>query len=61
MNIPWYCLECTHCQSCGEVMVGTDETGGGPEESYKCSKGWNMGYFWWHDREKCPDCDHGEG
>lgn len=53
VNIPLYCLDCTHCEDAGDVMVG-DEAGGGPEESYNCKKDRNMSHYWFHDKE-CPD------
>jgi hypothetical protein len=36
------CWECNHCKPEGEHMVGTDATGGGPEDFVSCKKGWNQ-------------------
>jgi len=34
---PRCCWECNHCSVIGEQMVGTDDTGGGPEDLHRCS------------------------
>jgi len=53
-NYPMYCLRCINCQYAGEVMVGTDATGGGPEDSYTCKKERNMFHYLYHGTQ-CPD------
>ena len=58
-DIPRYCDECIHCKSQGEIMVGSDSTGGGPEESFSCDKGRNMTYYCYNSAEICPDYDDG--
>jgi hypothetical protein len=35
-------------------MVGTDATGGGPEDSYTCKKERNMFHYLYHGTQ-CPD------
>ena len=55
-NMPHYCEDCSFCRSEGAIMVGTDDTGGGPEEAYSCSKTWNMFYYKYH-KVQCPDFD----
>jgi len=40
-------------------MVGSDDCGGGPEESYDCMKDRNM-YYFWYNSIPCPDYDDGE-
>lgn len=59
VNIPLYCDECIHCKCEGEVMVGSDDCGGGPEESFSCKKDRNMSYYWFYDNTCCPDFDDG--
>jgi len=54
VNIPLYCEDCVNCESDGYVMVGTDETGGGPEESYNCKADRNMSHYWFY-KKFCPD------
>ena len=57
-DIPMYCDDCIHIINQGTIMVGTDESGGGPEESFSCDKGRNMSYYHYNG-EQCPDCDDG--
>ena len=38
-DLSFKCENCMHHRSIGYRMVGTDETGGGPEEFYVCNKG----------------------
>ena len=59
VDIPMYCDDCDNCRRAGDIMVGTDATGGGPEESFTCEKDRNMSYYFRRD-DHCPDCDHGE-
>ena len=59
VNIPLYCLDCENIKSKKDVMVGSNETGGGPESSYGCKKGRNMSHYWYHGTH-CPDYDDGE-
>jgi hypothetical protein len=59
VNCPIYCLDCVHSHYAGEMMVGTDATGGGPEDSYDCMKDRNMEHYWFHHK-RCPDYDNGE-
>jgi len=54
INIPLYCEKCRHCLRQGDIMVGTDKTGGGPEDSYSCTKNRNMTHYWFHNTN-CPD------
>jgi len=59
VNIPLYCLDCVSCESAGDIVVGTDSTGGGPEPSYNCRENRNMSHYWYHDKS-CPGYDDGE-
>ena len=55
------CDDCIHCRPAGDVMVGIDATGGGPEEAFTCAKGKNMtslALVWGRD-ETCPAWDDG--
>ena len=45
-DIPSKCEDCVNIKSVGDRMVGTDDTGGGPEEFFTCSKGWNLERLW---------------
>jgi hypothetical protein len=36
------CWDCVNSKSEGEFMVGSDATGGGPEEFVSCKKGHNQ-------------------
>jgi len=60
VDTPLYCDECIHCKRAGEMMVGSDATGGGPEEAFTCEKDRVMDYYCFHQEETCPDCDHGD-
>jgi hypothetical protein len=59
VNFPVYCLDCLNSRYAGDIMVGTDDEGGGPESSYDCKKDRNMIHYWYHDKS-CPDYDDGE-
>jgi len=59
VDIPLYCDECIHCKEEGDLMVGTDESGGGPEPSFSCNKDRNMGYYDYHRNITCPEYDEG--
>ena len=56
VDIPLYCDNCSHLKYEGDIMVGSDSTGGGPEPSYSCRKGRNMSYYYANDK-RCPDCN----
>ena len=61
VDTPLYCDDCINCKYEGEIMVGTDATGGGPESAYSCNKDRNMGYYHYHRSAVCPDFDEGYG
>lgn len=57
VNCPFYCTDCIHSHYDGDIMVGSDATGGGPEESYSCRKGRDMEHYWFHDIP-CPEYEN---
>jgi hypothetical protein len=56
VNISLMCGECSYCKYVGDIMVGSISSGG-PEPSYECSKGWNLGYHYQREIRRELDCD----
>ena len=59
VDTPLYCDNCIHSHYEGEIMVGTDECGGGPEPAFSCKMGGNMTFYRYHSSSQCPKFDDG--